>query len=202
MDFLFDIGNVILEVDFHSALRRILPPDADSTAIMELLLARKDELEAGRIDSEDFLAWAATTVATGLSRAEFVAAWLDVFRPIEPMWHTIDALAGAGHRLILFSNTNDLHAANAFARFPVFRRFHGAVYSHLVGAMKPEDTIYQHAISRFGLTPAATFYIDDLAENIATGRRLGFRCWQYDAKHHPPFAAWLARELAATPPPP
>ena len=199
MDFLFDIGNVILEVDFHTPLRRLLPSAANRDALIEILLTRKDELEAGRIATDEFLTWAIATAAPGWSVAQFTAAWLDVFRPIEPMAQTIAALAAAGHRLILFSNTNDLHASHAFARFPVFQHFHGAVYSHLVGAMKPDEAIYQHAIDRFSLTPADTLYIDDLAANIATGRRLGFRCWQYDFTDHSSFAAWLAAELAAAP---
>lgn len=189
--FLFDIGNVILEVDFHSSLRRILPADSNEDQIMALLLTRKDELESGRIDNDHFIDWALSVVNPRLPRQTFIDAWVDVFRPVDPMWQTIDTLADAGHRLILFSNTNDLHVTHSFARYPVFGRFHDAVYSHLVGAMKPDETIYQHAINRFSLDPGNTFYIDDLPDNIATGRRLGFRCWQYDHNDHKSFARWL-----------
>ena len=40
---LFDIGNVILEVDFHSSLRRLLPAGTNARAVLEQLLARKDD---------------------------------------------------------------------------------------------------------------------------------------------------------------
>ncbi len=197
MDFLFDIGNVILEVDFHTSLRRILPAGADANAVIGRLLVRKDELESGRMEDAEFLDWAVASVGGGVTRDEFVAAWLDIFRPVRAMWRTIAALAGAGHRLILFSNTNELHASSAFGRYPVFGSFAGAVYSHRVGVMKPHEEIYRHAVENFGLVPERTIYVDDLPENVATGRRLGFRCWQYDAAGHAEFEAWLDGEMRA-----
>jgi putative hydrolase of the HAD superfamily len=70
------------------------------------------------------------------------------------------------------------------------------VLSYQVGAIKPEEAIYRHAIEHHGLRPEETRYIDDLPANIATGERLGFRCWQYELQDHASFEAWLARQLA------
>lgn len=197
MDFLFDIGNVLLKVDFEPALQRLMPePPADLPARLAAVMASKDELESGRLAPGPFLDDAMQRLGYGGSREEFRAAWCDVFEPIEPMWRSVAALAAAGHRLILFSNTNDLHMDDARARFDVFRHFHAAVFSHEVGSMKPAEPIYRHAIEHHRLEPARTIYVDDLPENIATGRRFGFRSWQYDAADHPRFAAWLGHQLA------
>jgi FMN phosphatase YigB (HAD superfamily) len=76
--------------------------------------------------------------------------------------------------------------------FPVFRCFDGHHFSHEVQSMKPAPAFYQAAIERFDLTPGATIYIDDLRENIATGRGFGFRCWQYRADDgHAACLRWL-----------
>ena len=106
-------------------------------------------------------------------------------------------LAAAGHRLILFSNTNAIHCPWAFGVFPDFALFDAAVLSFQVGAIKPDPAIYQYAIATHHLDPATTLYIDDLAENIATGRAHGFRCFQYDQANHPAFQQWLAGEIGA-----
>ena len=197
MDFLFDIGNVLLKVDFGPSIRRLLPePPPDLPARLERVMACKDELESGRIAPQPFLDEAMRMLGFDGPRDEFLAAWCDVFEPIEPMWNTVAALAAAGHRLILFSNTNNLHMDDALARYDVFRHFHAAVLSHQVGSMKPAEPIYRHAIEHHQLDPARTIYLDDLPENIATGRRLGFRAWHYHASAHPQFLHWLDRQLA------
>ena len=191
---LFDIGDVLLKVDFLASLSRIFPdPPADLPARFAKVLEHKDELETGRMAPDAFLDEAIETLGFAGPREEFLAAWLDVFEPIMPMWRTVADLSAAGHRLILFSNTNALHMDDALRRYaPLFRHFPEAVFSHKVGSMKPDEPMYRHAIETFGLDPARTLYIDDLPENIATGKRLGFRSWQYDAARHDEFLGWLA----------
>ena len=196
MDFLIDIGNVILAVDFQPSLDALLPADrAEQALLYQKLQHGKDALESGRVSSEEFVTWSLAQIGGPVPRERFLRAWLDVFSPIEPMWREVARLASAGHRLILFSNTNQLHMDHALKRYPVFDRFHGAVFSHEVGAMKPEPAIYQHAVDQFRLSPDTTIYVDDLAENIAAGRQFGFRCWQYDPTCHDPFVVWLTNQL-------
>ena len=67
--------------------------------------------------------------------------------------------------------------------------------SYQTGYVKPEPEIYHYAIREHGLVPEETLYIDDLPQNIATGRELGFRTWQYDMKDHAAFETWLAENL-------
>jgi HAD superfamily hydrolase (TIGR01509 family) len=197
MTFLFDIGRVLLDFEFESLLASLLPPgDAQAHARLAVLLERKDEFETGAIGPDAFIAWALEVLGSAASPDEFRHAWRDVFTPNLAMWQTVRSLAAAGHRLILFSNTNALHCPWAFDTFPDFSLFHAAVLSFEVGAIKPEPGIYQHAIAAHHLDPAATRYIDDLAENIAAGRAHGFRCFQYDLANHPAFQLWLRDELA------
>jgi glucose-1-phosphatase len=101
-------------------------------------------------------------------------------------------LNAAGHQLILFSNTNSIHCPWVFENYPEFSLFHGAVLSFEVGANKPHPQIYQSAVDTHSLVPESTLYIDDLPENIATGREFGFHCFQYDLKDHAAFDQWLA----------
>ncbi len=212
MTFLFDIGRVLLDFDFETSLARLLRrPDSTAAGIaagaeetcaggeferLSRLLARKDEFEAGRVSREDYIRWALETLECEASVDEFEHAWRDIFTPNEPMWRHVRQLAADGHRLILFSNTNAIHCPWIFEAYPEFSLFGGAVLSFEAGAIKPHPEIYHHAIDTHGLDPAATRYIDDLPENIATGKQLGFRSFQYDLHDHPTFESWLATELA------
>lgn len=196
MTFLFDIGRVLLDFDFESSLSRLLPATvADPTARLERLLERKDEFETGRITIDTYIAWALEVTGSDATADEFCHAWQQIFTPCEPMWRCVRQLAKDGHRLILFSNTNGIHCPWIFGEFPEFALFSAAVLSYETGFIKPEPQIYHYAIDRYGLIPGETLYIDDLPQNIATGRDLGFRCWQYDLKDHAAFETWLSSNL-------
>jgi glucose-1-phosphatase len=198
MTFLFDLGRVLLDFDFEPSLARLLPagiPDAEER--IAKLLERKDEFEAGKIDVESYVNWALGVLQSHATPAEFCHAWQQIFTPNEPMWRCIRQLASDGHRLIIFSNINGIHHPWVFEKFPEFSLFHGAVLSHETGFIKPQPEIYQYAIERYGLIPEETPYIDDLPQNIAAGRELGFPCWQYDLRNHGGFERWLAEILKA-----
>lgn len=193
MTFLYDIGRVLLDFDFESSLSRLLPPGCtDPREKLGHLLDRKDEFESGAINADDYIEWALGVIGSQATPDEFRHAWQRIFTPNEPMWENARKLSASGHRLILFSNTNAIHCPWVFEAYPEFSLFDGAVLSFEVGAIKPHPPIYQHAVDVHDLIPAATLYIDDLPENIATGREFGFHCHQYDLRNHAAFEQWLA----------
>lgn len=200
MNFLYDIGRVLLDFDFESSIARILPPDAtDHEVRLGKMLARKDDFETGKIETNDYIAWALETLGSTATHDEFSHAWRNIFTPNEPMWRCVRQLAADGHKLTLFSNINGIHSPWIFDEYPEFSLFHGAVLSYQTGFIKPQPEIYQYAIAAHGLIPEETIYIDDLPQNCATGRALGFRTWQYDLQDHAAFEAWLAKELTTSP---
>lgn len=193
MTFLFDIGRVLLDFDFESSLARLFPPGTqDTTARLERLLDRKDEFESGKIDVDTYTDWALDVLETDATADEFHHAWRQIFTPNEPMWRRVRQLKADGHRLILFSNINGIHVPWIYDEFPEFHLFDDAVMSFRTGFIKPDPQIYHHAIEAHGIIPAETLYIDDLPQNAATGRALGFHTWQYDLHDHAAFENWLS----------
>ncbi len=200
-DFLIDIGKVLLDFDFGPSLSTLLPADhADPTNALASLIAKKDDFEAGRISTGDYTLWAIETLATTATIEEFHTAWKNIFIPNLPMWETVRRLHAAGHRLIIFSNTNPIHCPWVFEAFPEFSLFHGAILSYEANSIKPEPEIYRHAIEKYSLTPANTLYIDDLPANVQTGNQFGFRTHQYNLQNHPAFEQWLEEELKVSVP--
>ena len=198
MTFLFDIGKVLLDFDFENSLRHLLPPETPAQEIDERLarmLERKDDFESGRVSPEDYIPWALEILGHEITHEKFVTAWQNIFTPNQAMWRVVEKLHGEGHRLILFSNTNAIHCPWIFEIFEVFRSFESGVLSFEVGAIKPEEKIYHHAIKAHGLVPGETLYIDDLHANIETGKRLGFRTHQYELANHAAFETWLFKEM-------
>ena len=193
MTFLFDIGRVLLDFDLESSLARLPGLQADDrSARMAMVMERKDDFETGAIEPDAFVAWALGVLGSHATPMEFREAWQQIFTPLPAMWQRVRQLASDGHRLLLFSNTNAIHCPWMFDAYPEFSLFHGAVLSYQAGCIKPCAQIYQYAIDHHGLQPQSTYYIDDLPQNIATGREFGFHSWQYDLHNHAAFENWLA----------
>lgn len=198
MDFLFDIGRVLLDFDFESSMRQLVRGGGDG-AFERLMRAvdDRDDFESGRVPPEDFVARSVKMSGLAIAPDAFTAAWRNIFTPNIPMWEAVARLKQTGdHRLILFSNTNAIHCPWIFAEFPELGQFDGRILSYEAGSMKPDPAIYECAIRQFDLDPARTRYIDDLPQNIETGIRLGFRSHLYQIARHADFETWLDAELA------
>jgi 2-haloacid dehalogenase len=65
------------------------------------------------------------------------------------------------------------------ARFEFFDWFDGIVVSGEEKLKKPDRRIFERAIGRFGLDPAATLFIDDKAANCAAAAAVGFRTYHF-----------------------
>lgn len=179
-DYLFDIGNVILFFDFAKFARAIEPDcEVPVPKLLEMIEDPKSEMEASTMETEDFLKLAFETIGYRGSRADFIQAWQQIFTLNEPVAQLIEQLKGSGHRLLLLSNTNQLHVDHFMNDYPVFRHFDDWVFSHEAGCAKPDPAIYEHTIEKLGIVPRNTIYIDDLEPNIRAGEKFGFQAIHY-----------------------
>lgn len=196
--FLFDVGKVLLDFDFETSLKTLLPLGTqDAEERLNLVLENKDSFERGDIALDDYVDHSLVALGPEVTKEKFFHAWRDIFTPNLPMWDVVETLKANGHRLLLFSNTNSIHCPWFLENYPIFDLFEAGTYSFEAGSMKPETKIYEAAIKDHNLTPEATLYIDDLPANIATGKSLGFRSHQYDLANHGDFERWLENELSA-----
>lgn len=184
--FLFDIGNVILKFDFALAAARIAEDsEVDESEILPRLTPMHVDLETGRLSPDEFLSRAAEAIGFSGSSDRLRLAFQEIFTLNAPLVDWIAELDEAGHPLYLLSNTSDLHVPYFTREYAhVFDRFHGAIYSHEAGCMKPDADIFQQAIDTFGFDPAKTLYLDDLADNVAAASQAGFRALLYDHADH------------------
>jgi hypothetical protein len=61
------------------------------------------------------------------------------------------------------------------SRHDFLRHFDGGIFSGDVKLAKPDPAIFKLLAERYGMVPADTLFIDDLAANVAAARQLG---WQ------------------------
>jgi len=194
---LSDVGKVLIDFDFSIAARRLAEKcEHPAETVMMLFDDIKPPYEDGRMDDATFVREAIAATGFRGTAAEFEAIWCEIFKQNEPMHTTLDALSGK-LPMFLLSNTSGIHKNYFLRTFPIFRHFSGGVYSYSAGCSKPGEEIFQKTIAQLDLDPTRTFYIDDLAANIATATRLGFRTFHYSFAKHPQMQAELDEWLAA-----
>ncbi len=182
---LFDLGNVLLRFDFARTYRGLAVHGGrleamNSGPVRELVA----DYETGRIDDDTFFKRASAVVGYAGPRNHFERSWQDIFEVNVPMVAFLRDLRARKIPCFLLSNTNALHVRHIEASYEVLEHFDGLLFSHEAKSMKPDEVIYEKAIEQFELDPSKTAYIDDLPDNIETGRRLGFRCVHYDPNEH------------------
>lgn len=190
---LSDIGNVLVRFDFSIAARRLADRCAFAAdSVLRQLDDIKGPFEAGLMDDAAFVAAAMAAMSFQGTAADFEQIWCEIFEENAPMAQSLAAVSGAVPMLLL-SNTSRLHKEYLLRTFSIFRHFEDGVYSYSARSSKPEEAIFRQTIERFDLDPPSTLYIDDLAPNIETARRLGFDVVHYDLANHAAMEAALVQ---------
>lgn len=190
---LVDVGGVLLDWHPRHLYRRLIADEAE----LERFLAQvctldwNLTLDAGRPFDEA----CAELAARHPDHADLVHAWVrqaEMIRGEVPgMAALVDRLARRGVPRYLLTNMPRWVFDERQAAYPVLRRFDGAVVSGDEGIVKPDPAIFRLALTRFGLDPATTLFVDDSAVNVEAAADLGFRV------HHFVDAPGLEQELVA-----
>lgn len=178
----FDLGKVLVDFDYSLVANRLR---ARTQMQLEDIAVRLDrspllvKFETGRIGTEEFYRQVVLLTGYDGTLDEFAVEFGDIFSPIPEMIEWQTRLRVRGVPTFIFSNTNELAVRHIRSAFPFFSGFDAYVYSHEVGAMKPEAKIYEAVEAVTGRQSDAILYIDDLEENIAAGAARGWRTIQH-----------------------
>ena len=178
---LFDIGNVLLFFDHGIACRRAAALcRRTEQQVRQMMFASRlvQEYEEGRLMSAAFIAGIRDALRLDAADEEIREIWCDIFCGNERVLPLVERLASA-YRLVLLSNTNEMHMEFIRERFPALGVFHGAALSYEVGHLKPSRAIFEHAIAQAAAPPSECVYIDDVADYCETGRALGLHAIHY-----------------------
>ena len=92
----------------------------------------------------------------------------------------IGELRAAGYHLYVLSNMSR-EFIDFLRRQPVYDHFEGEVVSCEVGVIKPEPEIYELLLSKYGLDPAETLFIDDRPANLEAAAAFGLSTFLFDS---------------------
>ncbi|MBL8311365.1 MAG: HAD family phosphatase [Burkholderiales bacterium] len=188
MDIVFDFGNVLFEWNPARLVADWFPASARAEwaadRLAHTLVAHHDwqAFDVGRISSRELARRCATRLDLPVDAlTAFIEQIPNVLPLIDETVVCTDALMRAstdGQRLYYLSNMPLPWADVLEARCPWITRFDDGIFSARVQLAKPDPAIYALAEVRFGLDPANTLFLDDVADNVAAARARGWHAEQ------------------------
>lgn len=171
-----DFGNVIAFFDHRRACRQLaalsagaLTEDDVRRRVFESPL--EPEVDRGRIGTPEFLRLLRDELQLDAPDDAIRTAWCDIFEPNVHLIRQLPRLRELASRLVLGSNTNDLHfqwIAREFAR--PLSLFHALVLSHEVGSRKPEAVFFERCAEAAGAALSECVFVDDKPEFVEAAR--------------------------------
>jgi putative hydrolase of the HAD superfamily len=175
-----DFGNVLGFFSHRRAAEQIArhAPDGVTADEVQSFVVDADlevRFESGQLTTAEVLARLRKRFDLRGSDEELALAAADMFTPNDEVCALVPQLQGR-YRLVLLSNTNDLHYRHFRRQFAdTLDRFDALVVSHEVGLRKPDPGIYHHARERAGCPAGECLFVDDLPANVEAARACG---WQ------------------------
>ena len=181
---LFDIGIVLVHLDYAEGARQLAPLCEGLTVSHEgyLRMFRDDPIlaqyEKGEISREQFLDHFLPRLRFRGDPEQFVRIWRSICRANQPMIDFARSLSSR-YDIYFLSNTGEMHVPYVYDRFPDLRCFKGDALSYRIGALKPERAFYERALRRLDLRAEECLFIDDRPENIEGAEACGLRSILY-----------------------
>jgi putative hydrolase of the HAD superfamily len=175
MLYIFDLGNVIVDIDF----KRVLGVWSKLSGVPLATLSKRftmgeafQQHERGEISDEAFARQLSDEMGLSLSFEQFTEGWQAVFVTLRPEVVAImHKLREEEHRVVVLSNTNRLHCHYWLQNYPEVTAAANHLYlSQDLGMRKPEARIYQHVLNAENMPAGQAVFFDDVEANIIAAR--------------------------------
>ena len=174
---LFDLGRVVLDIDFDKTLACWAAHAGCQPAHLVGRFTRGEiyqRHERGEIGDAEFFAALRTSLGVEMTDDQFLEGWNAIFAGEMPGIAPLLAQAAQRMPLYAFSNTNGAHVEHfSQAYADVLGHFRELFLSSTIGLRKPDAAAYDHVVKAIGVPPKRIVFFDDLAENIEGARARG-----------------------------
>ncbi len=173
----FDLGNVLVGLRSGEKLKALAKRKGESVeAFCNKIWSHKraHDYERGSHTCDEYFALLAEDLDLAHAQKVLQEAFCDIFYPLPERVDLARQLA-EHYPLALISNTCASHIRHLESTFNFFPLFQHRIYSHEVGCRKPHPDIYKKALKDAEAIPETSLFIDDLAENLETPAKAGWR---------------------------
>ena len=176
---LFDLGGVIVDIDFDRAFNVWQPRSQLSVEEMRLKFTfdlQYRRHECGEIAAAEYYDHLASVLKLEADHAHIAHGWNSIYAG--EITETTAMLRAMRNRLpcYAFTNTNAAHMATWSSMFPALVNLFDRVFaSHVMGIRKPEREAFDHISEAVGVAAKSIVFFDDLLENVQAASAAGFQ---------------------------
>jgi glucose-1-phosphatase len=187
---IFDIGRVIVRLEPRRALMESAATaqgvDAGPRAEKMWRAVQADPMwqdwQEGRVTAAQWHENLCRNFGMQVSFEDFCRSWNNVISPDLILPERLFRELAKRVRLVLLSNTDEIHVAHMRKNFGFTRHFHAKIYSCEVGASKPSRQIFQAAVRAAGVPAAGALFIDDVQAYVLAARKYGLQAIQFRSR--------------------
>ncbi len=178
---IFDFGDVFINLDKKGAMENALNI-FKMDELPDEIHAVNNLYEQGLMSSDEFLEFYMDNFPH-LDRDSLLDSWNYILRdfPLHRLEFLEKLVADKKYKLILLSNTNELHIdwikenVNFYEEFKAL--FDAFYLSHEIELRKPNANIYEFVLKQNNIKSEESLFIDDTEENISSASKLGIHTW-------------------------
>ena len=181
----FDLGKVIVDFDHSRAAQELLKVTPLSLKEAMAVLSDSElvsEYETGRLSSQEHYRKVSRRLQMDVSIEKFRELWGSMFLPEPLLSESFLQDLKKRYRLMLLSNTNEIHFDFLIQHYPILRLVEERLLSYQAGCMKPEARIFELAIKQAAVAPEKIFFTDDRPENIEAAQRAGIQALLFQSE--------------------
>src|SRR5690606_23405115 len=183
---IFDFGDVFINLDIEGFTQNAFK-HFKNREFSEEMIAFNSFYEQGLISTNEFLEFYMENFPK-LSKEELIDIWNFMLKDFPK--HRLDFIKelkeSSKYKLILLSNTNELHIDWIKGSIPFYEAFKNcfdAFYlSHDIQLRKPNRDIFEFVLKENNVNANDCLFIDDNEDNIKTADSLGITTWHINPK--------------------
>lgn len=167
---LFDLGGVLVDIDFGRALRfwaRRAETDPASLRRRFRFDAAYEDHERGELTSSEYFVLLRSQLEVDLTIEDLAAGWNDIYVGVVPGMPELLAKASRHVPVYALTNTNPTHQAVWSSLFAEeLMVFETVFVSSDLGHRKPDPSAYLEVARRMGAEPHEVLFFDDTPANV------------------------------------
>jgi len=182
MNFIFDVGNVLVTYDPLTFLEGLFPEKPLAQRLYEIVFKSPEwkYMDLGIIshnEAFDILCLHEPDCTTAIEQT--MRNLSDIFVPLYDTVALLPVIKKAGHSLYYLSNIHEETRDYLLRKYEFFNMFDGGVFSCDVRSIKPSPEIYRHLLDKYKLSPGDCLFFDDVQENIDAAKKEGIQSVQF-----------------------
>ncbi|MDD5805455.1 HAD family hydrolase [Blautia sp. HCP3S3_H10_1] len=181
---IFDVGKVLVSYDWEGYLESFHFPAEEEKLIGEKVFKSQiwNERDRGALTEEEYRKQFAQALppeyADDLEKVIIESGRTIEAKDYAETWTSY--LKSQGYHLYILSNYSEyMLEQTRSTQMPFLKNMDGVIFSCEVKQIKPDADIYETLLSRFGLKPEESVFLDDRPENCEAARALGIHAIQF-----------------------